>query len=160
MLHPEYPNGAAAGLLVKDYRGKDANQVIWKSDSALEARIADDLKQAAIEEGQWNEKRDVIGCRRPRRDEGQDQPRSRPLGRREGRGAGEGRRVAAKHLRRGAAAKLARPAFCKTPPPYPKTIAHPGIPYGPATGLLVKDWAARPRPFFLPRVGRDEKRMW
>ena len=41
MLHPGYPNGAATGLLVKDYRGKDANQVIWKLDSALESRIAD-----------------------------------------------------------------------------------------------------------------------
>jgi hypothetical protein len=46
-------------LLVKDYRGKDANQEVWKFDSALEARLADDLKQAAIEEGQWTEKRQV-----------------------------------------------------------------------------------------------------
>jgi hypothetical protein len=46
-------------MLVKDYRGKDANQIVWKFDSALEARIADDLKQAAIEEGQWSEKREV-----------------------------------------------------------------------------------------------------
>ena len=28
MLHPGYPNGAATGLLVKDYPGKDANQHI------------------------------------------------------------------------------------------------------------------------------------
>ena len=59
MIHPGYPNGAATGLLVKDYRGKDANQEVWKFDSALEARLADDLKQAAIEEGQWTEKREV-----------------------------------------------------------------------------------------------------
>src|SRR5712675_2355008 len=59
MVHPGYPNGAATGLLVKDYRGKDANQEVWKFDSALEARLADDLKQAAIEEGQWSEKREV-----------------------------------------------------------------------------------------------------
>jgi hypothetical protein len=52
MLHPGYPNGGATGRLVKDYRGGDANQVVWKFDSSLEARIADDLKQAAIEEGQ------------------------------------------------------------------------------------------------------------
>ena len=58
MVHPGYPNGAATGLLVKDYRGKDANQEVWKFDSALEARLAEDLKQAAIEEGQWTEKRD------------------------------------------------------------------------------------------------------
>src|ERR1035437_7239639 len=50
------PNGGATGMLVKDYRGKNAEQVIWKFDSALEARIADNLKQAAIEEGQWTEK--------------------------------------------------------------------------------------------------------
>ena len=59
MVHPGYPNGAATGLLVKDYRGKDANQEVWKFDSALEARLAEDLKQAAIEEGQWTEKRDL-----------------------------------------------------------------------------------------------------
>src|SRR5260370_39168282 len=52
MVHPGYPNGAATGLLVKDYRGKEANQEGWKFDSALEARNADDLKQAAIEEVQ------------------------------------------------------------------------------------------------------------
>src|ERR1035437_1069588 len=53
------PNGGATGMLVKDYRGKNAEQVIWKFDSALEARIADNLKQAAIEEGQWTEKRET-----------------------------------------------------------------------------------------------------
>ena len=52
MVHLAYPNGAATGLLVKDYRGEDANQ-------ALEAKSADDLKQAAIEEGQWSEKREI-----------------------------------------------------------------------------------------------------
>jgi hypothetical protein len=59
MVHPGFPNGAATGLLVKDYRGKEANQEVWKFDSALEARPADDLKQAAIEEGQRCEKREV-----------------------------------------------------------------------------------------------------
>ena len=54
MVHPGYPNGGATGLLVKDYRGKNAEQEIWKFDGALEARLAEDLKQAAIEEGQWN----------------------------------------------------------------------------------------------------------
>src|SRR5450759_4126696 len=53
------PNGGATGMLVKDYRGKNADQVIWKFDSALAARIADTLKQAAIEEGQWTEKRET-----------------------------------------------------------------------------------------------------
>src|ERR1039457_6152143 len=53
--------GGSTGLLVKDYRGKDANQVVWKFDAALEARIADNLRQAAIEEGQWTEKREISG---------------------------------------------------------------------------------------------------
>src|ERR1039457_6640817 len=53
--------GGSTGLLVKDYRGKDANQLVWKFDAALEARIADNLKQAAIEEGQWTEKREISG---------------------------------------------------------------------------------------------------
>jgi hypothetical protein len=60
MIHPGHPNGPT-GLLVKDYRGKNAEQVIWKTDTALEARIADNLKQASIEEGQWAEKRDLSG---------------------------------------------------------------------------------------------------
>ena len=58
MVHPGYPNGAA-GMLVKDYRGKDANHEVWKFDSALEAKLMEALKQAAIEEGQWTEKRQV-----------------------------------------------------------------------------------------------------
>jgi hypothetical protein len=61
MIHPGFPIGGATGLLMKDYRGKNAEQVIWKFDAALEARIADNLKQVAIEEGQWTEKREVSG---------------------------------------------------------------------------------------------------
>jgi len=61
MVHPGYPNGGATGLLVKDYRGKNAEQVVWKFNGALEGRLAEDLKQAAIEEGQWTEKRDFSG---------------------------------------------------------------------------------------------------
>ena len=44
-------------MLVKDYRGKNAEQEIWKFDAALVSQINDTLKQAAIEEGQWSEKR-------------------------------------------------------------------------------------------------------
>lgn len=40
---------AATGMLVKDYRGKDANQVVWRFDSALESKIMEALKRAAIE---------------------------------------------------------------------------------------------------------------
>ena len=49
--------GGATGMLVTDYRCKDANQIVWKFDPALVAQINDTLKQAAIEEGQWTEKR-------------------------------------------------------------------------------------------------------
>jgi hypothetical protein len=58
MVHPGYPNGAATGMLMKDFRGKNAEQVVWKFDAALEAKLMEALKQAAIEEGQWTEKRD------------------------------------------------------------------------------------------------------
>jgi hypothetical protein len=61
MIHPGFPIGGSTGLLMKDYRGKNAEQVIWKFDAALEARIADNLKQVAIEEGQWTEKREASG---------------------------------------------------------------------------------------------------
>jgi hypothetical protein len=47
MYHHGYPTGAAHGLLVKDYRGKDANQEIWKFDTGLVSKIIDALKQAA-----------------------------------------------------------------------------------------------------------------
>lgn len=32
---------------VKDYRGKDATQVVWEFDVALESKIMDALEQAA-----------------------------------------------------------------------------------------------------------------
>jgi hypothetical protein len=51
--------GGATGLLVKDYRGKNAEQEIWRYDAGLISQINDTMKQAAIEEGQWTEKRDV-----------------------------------------------------------------------------------------------------
>lgn len=37
MVHPGYPNGGATGLLVKDYRGKKAEQVVWNFDGASRA---------------------------------------------------------------------------------------------------------------------------
>ncbi len=61
MIHPGYPTGAAHGMLVKDYRGKDANQEIWKYDSAPLAKLIEAAKNVAIEEGQWTEKRDYSG---------------------------------------------------------------------------------------------------
>jgi hypothetical protein len=59
MVKPGEPNGGATGLLIKDYRGKNAEQVIWKFDASLEGKFYDCLKQAAIEEGQWGQKVDT-----------------------------------------------------------------------------------------------------
>ena len=59
MVHPGYPNGAGTGMLAKDFRGKNAEQVVWKFDASLEGKLMDALKQAAIEEGQWTEKRQI-----------------------------------------------------------------------------------------------------
>ena len=53
--------GGATGMLVKDYRGKNADQEFWRFDAALATQICDVLKQAAIEEGQWAEKRELNG---------------------------------------------------------------------------------------------------
>jgi hypothetical protein len=58
--YSDHPGGST-GMLVKDYRGKNAEQEIWKFDAALVAQIKDVLKQAAIEEGQWTEKRGLSG---------------------------------------------------------------------------------------------------
>ena len=38
LYHPGYPTGGATGMMVKDFRGKDAYQEIWKYDAALAAR--------------------------------------------------------------------------------------------------------------------------
>jgi cell division septum initiation protein DivIVA len=62
--HAAHPGGAT-GMLVKDYRGKNAEQEIWKFDAALVTQINATMKQAAIEEGQWSEKREMSG-QRPR----------------------------------------------------------------------------------------------
>jgi hypothetical protein len=53
--------GGATGMVMKDYRGQNAEQEIWKFDASLVAQICDVLKQAAIEEGQWTEKREAKG---------------------------------------------------------------------------------------------------
>jgi hypothetical protein len=38
--------GGATGMLVRDFRGKNAEQEIWKFDGALVAQINDTLRQA------------------------------------------------------------------------------------------------------------------
>jgi hypothetical protein len=53
--------GGATGMLVRDYRGKNAEREIYRFDAALVGQINDTLKQAAIEEGQWTEKRETAG---------------------------------------------------------------------------------------------------
>jgi phage terminase small subunit len=57
-LYADDKHGGGTGQLAKDYRGKLADQVVWKFDAALVTQIAAVMKQAAIEEGQWTEKRE------------------------------------------------------------------------------------------------------
>jgi hypothetical protein len=52
----------ATGLMMKDYRGKNSEKEIWKFDAALVSEMSEVLKQAAIEEGQWTEKREFSGA--------------------------------------------------------------------------------------------------
>jgi hypothetical protein len=84
LVYADYPGGGATGMLVKDYRGKNAEQEIWKFDAALEAQIKDTLKQAAIEEGQWTEARSE-GRRGNERDHGAAERRPEARGGCEGR---------------------------------------------------------------------------
>src|ERR1039457_2626218 len=53
--YADHPGGAT-GMLVKEYRGKNGQQEIWKFDAALVAQTNATLKQVAIEEGQWSQK--------------------------------------------------------------------------------------------------------
>ena len=55
--YSDHPGGAT-GLLVKDYRGKNAEHQIWKFDTGLMSQINATMKQAAIEEGQWGAKQE------------------------------------------------------------------------------------------------------
>src|ERR1017187_5622963 len=49
--------GGTTGLLVKDYKGKDADTLVYKVDTGLLAELRNHEKQAAEELGQWSEKR-------------------------------------------------------------------------------------------------------
>jgi hypothetical protein len=44
--------GGETGLLVRDYKGKDANQVVYKADVALMGRIESHLREASVQLGQ------------------------------------------------------------------------------------------------------------
>jgi len=51
--------GGASGLLVKTYKGKDAETAVYRFDAALVEQMNATCKQVAIEIGQWSEKRQV-----------------------------------------------------------------------------------------------------
>lgn len=50
--------GGETGLLVRDYKGKDCDVPVFKFDAALVKELREHEKQAAIELGQWTEKRE------------------------------------------------------------------------------------------------------
>ena len=47
--------GGASGLLVRDYKGKDADRAIYKFDASLVGEMREHEKQIAQELGQWQE---------------------------------------------------------------------------------------------------------
>jgi hypothetical protein len=51
--------GGSSGLLVKTYKGKDADTAVYRFDAALVEQMNATCKQVAIEIGQWTEKRQV-----------------------------------------------------------------------------------------------------
>jgi hypothetical protein len=51
--------GGDTGLLVRDWKGKDATKAVYKTDTALMGRILDIMRQAADELGQWVQKQDT-----------------------------------------------------------------------------------------------------
>lgn len=51
--------GGETGLLVKDFKGKEADQPVYKVDTGLLAELRNHEKQAAEELGQWTEKRQL-----------------------------------------------------------------------------------------------------
>lgn len=57
---PSFANipGGSTGLLCRDYKGKDANQEIYRVDTGLLQEMRFHEKQAAQELGQWSEEAD------------------------------------------------------------------------------------------------------
>ena len=53
--------GGETGLLVRDYKGKDADKPIYHFDAALVREMRELEKQIAIECGQWTERREITG---------------------------------------------------------------------------------------------------
>lgn len=52
--------GGETGLLVRDYKGK-GNKPVYKADVGLLRELREHEKQAAIETGEWTEKRELSG---------------------------------------------------------------------------------------------------
>ena len=57
----DVPGGEATGLLVRDYKGKDATAEVYKVDTALLAELRNHERQAAQELGQWDTKSEAAG---------------------------------------------------------------------------------------------------
>lgn len=59
MAETQEIEGGETGLLVRDYKGKDADRAVYSFDAALVREMRDHEKQAAIELGEWTEKSEV-----------------------------------------------------------------------------------------------------
>jgi transposase-like protein len=59
MAETQEIEGGETGLLVRDYKGKDANRAVYHFDAALMRELREHEKQAATELGEWTEKRDL-----------------------------------------------------------------------------------------------------
>lgn len=53
--------GGETGLLVRDYKGKNADRIVYRFDAALLRELREHEKQAAQELGQWAEKHEIGG---------------------------------------------------------------------------------------------------
>lgn len=53
--------GGPTGMVVRDYRGKDADRAVYQVDAGTSAELRATLKQLAQDMGQWTEKQEVHG---------------------------------------------------------------------------------------------------
>lgn len=53
--------GGQSGLLVRDYKGSQVLTDVYKFDAAMVKEYREAMKQAAIELGEWTEKRELTG---------------------------------------------------------------------------------------------------
>lgn len=54
--------GGETGLLVRDYKGKNADRAVYRFDAALVRELREHERQAAQELGQWTEKHELGGA--------------------------------------------------------------------------------------------------